>query len=238
MEEVLKTVVIGRSLRNTAGIKNRQPVADLLVNSTVSLPDLYADLIRDELNVKKVSYIDDASVFIDYNLKPQLKTLGPKYGKLIPKIYGALAKADGAGVMAEFAKGNKVTFNIDGTDVELNENDVLAETTQKEGYMSESTVGLTVVLDTNLTDELIEEGFVREIISKIQTMRKEAGFEVQDHIHIYAEGSEKIMKVINDNNKMIFNEILADGSLDSRDDSEYSKEWNLNGENTIFGISR
>lgn len=238
MDEVLKTVVIGRSLRNTAGIKNRQPVAEVLVKSSVNLPVEYSDLIRDELNVKSVTYIKDASGFIDYNLKPQLKTLGPKYGKLIPKIYSALAQADGANVMSEFAIGNTVTFEIDGTDVVLSEDDVLSETTQKEGYLSESSVGLTVVLDTNLTNDLIEEGFVREIVSKIQTMRKEAGFEVQDHILLYAKGSKTIMKVVKDNMEMIYNEILADGNADTLDNCEYSKEWNLNGEDAVFGISR
>ena len=238
MDEVLRTVVIGRSLRNTAAIKNRQPVAEVLVDSSVMLPEEYSDLIRDELNVKKVSYVEDASGFIDYNLKPQLKTLGPKYGKLIPKIYGALAQADGAAVIAEFAKGNSVTFSIDGADVVLSEEDVLSETTQKAGYLSESSSGLTVVLDTNLTADLIEEGFVREIVSKIQTMRKDAGFEVQDHISLYAEGSNVIMKVVNDNKEMIYNETLADGSAGSLNVCEYTKEWNLNGQNAVFGISR
>ncbi len=238
MDEVLRTVVIGRSLRNTAGIKNRQPVAEVLVSSSVKLPEEYADLIRDELNLKKVSYIEDASGFIDYNLKPQLKTLGPKYGKLIPKIYGALANADGAGVVAEFAKGNSVTFTIDGKDIVLSEEDVLSETTQKAGYLSESSAGLTVVLNTNLTEELIEEGFVREIVSKIQTMRKDAGFEVQDHIILYAEGSQVIMKVVKDNMATIYNEILADGSAGSLSICEYTKEWKLNGEDAVFGISR
>jgi isoleucyl-tRNA synthetase len=213
-------------------------VNEILINSSRKLPEEYAALVRDELNVKKVSYIDDASVFIDYNLKPQLKTLGPKYGKLIPGIYKALAQADGAAVMAELASGNTVTFEIDGVDVVLAEDDVLSETTQKEGYLSENSSGMTVVIDTNLTPELIEEGFVREIVSKIQTMRKDAGFEVQDHICLYAEGSDVIMKVVSDNRDMIFNEILADGSLESKDKGEYSKEWNLNGETALFSISR
>ncbi len=237
MDEVLKTVVSGRSLRNTAGIKNRQPVAKVLVKSSVNLPAEYSDLVRDELNAKKVSYIEDASVYIDYKLKPQLKTLGPKYGKLIPKIYSELAKADGAWVMSEFAKGNNVTFNIEGTDVILNEEDILAETTQKEGFLSESSPGMTVVLDTNLTEELIEEGFVREIVSKIQTMRKDAGFEVQDHIFISVKGSDLIKKVIVDNREIIFKEILADSSTEESDEC-YQKEWNLNGEIASFAIRK
>lgn len=214
------------------------PIAEVLVNSSDSLPGEYSGLVRDELNVKKVSFIDDASGFIDYNLKPQLKTLGPKYGKLIPKIYAALAQADGASVMKEFAEGNTVTFDIDGTAVVLSEDDVLSETTQKAGYLSESSGGLTVVIDTNLTEQLIEEGFVREIVSKIQTMRKEAGFEVQDHILLYSEGSDVIMKVVNDNKEMIFNEILADGRAASAEACDYTKEWNLNGELSLFGIKK
>ncbi|MBN1623692.1 MAG: isoleucine--tRNA ligase [Clostridia bacterium] len=238
MEEVLCAVVMGRSLRNTANIKNRQPVAELLLKSETELPADYLELIRDELNVKKVSYIEDASTFIDYNLKPQLKTLGPKYGKLIPKIYKALADADGSYVMSEFDKGNTVSFSIDGTDVILEKDDVLSETTQKRGFLSETSGSITAVLDTNMTDELIEEGFVREMVSKIQTMRKEAGFEVQDHILLFADGSKTILEVVGKNKDNICSEILADGMFGNLKDSEYQKEWDINGETATFGLKK
>jgi len=237
MEEVLSAVVMGRSLRNSAGIKNRQPVAELLLSSETHLPDDYLNLIKDELNVKKVSYTENASDFIDYNLKPQLKTLGPKYGKLIPGIYKALAEADGAAVMREFEADRSVTFSIDGTEVVLEKDDVLSETTQKSGFVTETSGTMTAVLDTNLSDELIEEGFVRELVSKIQTMRKEAGYEVQDHIKLYARGSSVIEKVLASNSEMICSEILADGMLDAQGEAEFSKEWKINGEEAFLGIS-
>ncbi|HPJ21432.1 MAG TPA: isoleucine--tRNA ligase [Clostridia bacterium] len=238
MDEVLSVVVLGRSLRNTANIKNRQPVSELLLNSETRLPSDYLDLIRDELNVKKVSYTEDATAFIDYNLKPQLKTLGPKYGKLVPMIYKALAEADGAYVMSEFEKGNSVTFRIEDTDVVLEKDDVLSETTQKSGYVSEGNGSLTAVLDTNMTEELIEEGYVREIVSKIQTMRKEAGYEVQDHILLNVSGSDIIMKVVEKNSDTICSEILADSLFDGEGTDVYKKDWNINGEDAVFSIVR
>ncbi|MBN2557355.1 MAG: isoleucine--tRNA ligase [Clostridia bacterium] len=238
MDDVLRTVVMGRSLRNTASIKNRQPVAEILVSGNVGLPEEYANLVRDELNVKKISFIDDASGFIDYKLKPQLKTLGPKYGKLIPAIYKALENAKGSHVVAELNAGRTVSFVIDGTEVVLGGEDILSETIQTEGYLSETDGGLTVVLDTRLDDRLIEEGFVREIVSKIQTMRKDAGFEVQDHILLCYEGTDRIKKVISDNLIEIHGEILADGGFGDMADGEYRKEWDINGERAAFSIRR
>ncbi len=238
MEDVLKVVVLGRSIRNSAGIKNRQPLAKIYISGEIDLPGEYAGLVSDELNIKEISYTDDAASFIDYDLKPQLKTLGPKYGKLIPKIYKVLEQADGSAVMKAFSKGEKVVFDIDGVPVELSEEDVLSETVQKEGFLSESGDNVTVVMDTTMTDQLIEEGFVREIVSKLQTMRKDAGFEVQDHIMLYYDGSEKVRDVISDNIETIYEETLAEGGIEKAENCEYTMEWNINGEEAVFGISR
>ena len=186
MDEVLKIVVMGRAARNTAAIKNRQPIGRMFVKAENELSEFYQEIIEEELNVKKVEFTDDVRAFTSYSFKPQLKTVGPKYGKQLGNIKNALANLDGNAAMDTLNETGKLTFNFDGTEVELTKDDLLIDTAQMEGFVSEGDNTVTVVLDTNLTPELIEEGLVREIISKIQTMRKEAGFEVMNHIALYA----------------------------------------------------
>ncbi|NJD03656.1 MAG: isoleucine--tRNA ligase [Ruminiclostridium sp.] len=237
MDRVLKLVVLGRACRNTANIKNRQPIGKMYIKDDVSLPVMYRDIIAEELNVKEIIFTDDARKFTVYKFKPQLKTLGPRYGKLVPQIGKALAGVDGNDVMERFGKGEKFTFELDGTAIELAESDVLIETARKEGFVSESDRDMTVVLDTNLTPELVEEGFVREIISKIQTMRKEAGFEVQDHIRVYYGSNPKITGIMERNKAQVSDEVLADRLLPSSGEG-YAKEWNINGETVEFSVSK
>jgi len=237
MDLVLKLVVLGRACRNAANIKNRQPVAKIYVKSDFELPEMFVELIKDELNVKEVVFTDDARQFTKYKFKPQLRTLGAKYGKLIPHITKVLTEIDDAMVMDKFSKGEMVTFEIEGTTVELAESDVLIETSQKEGFVSEAERDTVVVLDTNLTPELIEEGFVREIISKIQTMRKEAGFEVQDHIKIYFANNARIAEIIERNKAVIGEETLAD-EISEGNNGSYNKEWNINGEKVNLGVEK
>ena len=237
MDKVLKLVVLGRACRNTANIKNRQPIAQMYIKAEGELPGMYQDLIADELNIKKIEFTEDAANFTTYKFKPQLRTLGPKYGKLVPKIGEYLSKVDGSAFMARFNKEGKVAFEVEGTAVELELSDVLVETAQKEGFVSESDRDMTVVLDTNLTPELIEEGFVREIISKLQTMRKEAGFEVQDHIRVFYGDNEKINGIFERNGALICDEVLAE-SLKSSAGEGYAKEWSINGENVRFTVAK
>ncbi len=237
MDRVLKLVVLGRACRNTANIKNRQPIGKMYIKDTVELPPMYRDIIAEELNVKEIVFTDDARKFTVYKFKPQLKTLGPRYGKLVPQIGKVLAEVDGNSVMEQFGRGEKYTFELDGTVIELAETDVLIETARKEGFVSESDRDMTVVLDTNLTPELVEEGFVREIISKIQTMRKEAGFEVQNHIIMYYGSNQRISGIIERNRTLIADEVLAE-KLHSCDGEGYTKEWNINGESVIFTVSK
>ena len=176
MDEVLKIVVMGRACRNTANIKNRQPIGQMFVKANQALPEFFADIVKDELNVKKVVFTDDVRSFTSYSFKPQLKTVGPKYGKLLGGIRQALPALDGNAAMDELNANGALKLDINGNEVVLTKEDLLIETAQMEGYVSEQNNDLTVVLDTNLTPQLVEEGFVRELISKIQTMRKEAGF--------------------------------------------------------------
>jgi isoleucyl-tRNA synthetase len=237
MDKVLKLVVLGRACRNTANIKNRQPIAQMYIKAEGELPRMYQDLIADELNIKKIEFTEDAANFTTYKFKPQLRTLGPKYGKLVPKIGEYLSKVDGSAFMARFNKEGKVAFEVEGTAVELELSDVLVETAQKEGFVSESDRDMTVVLDTNLTPELIEEGFVREIISKLQTMRKEAGFEVQDHIRVFYGDNEKINGIFERNGALICDEVLAE-SLKPSAGEGYAKEWSINGENVRFTVAK
>ena len=237
MDMVLKLVVLGRACRNTANIKNRQPAARIYVKAGFELPEMFNELVKDELNVKEVVFTDDARRFTKYKFKPQLRTLGAKYGKLVPQIAKVLTEIDDNMVMEKFSKGEKVTFELEGTNVELAEADVLIETAQKEGFVSEADKETTVVLDTNLTPELIEEGFVREIISKIQTMRKEAGFEVQDHIKLCFADNAKIAEIIDRNKAVIADETLADEVI-SGSANGYSKEWNINGEKVNFTVEK
>lgn len=237
MDKVLKLVVLGRACRNTANVKNRQPIGAMYVKADTELPQMYIDLVTDELNVKQILYTNDAGKFTTYKFKPQLRTLGPRYGKLVPKIGEYLSTVDGNEWMNRFNTDGKLSFDLEGTAVELELSDVLVETVQKEGFVSETDRDIAVVLDTNLTEELVEEGFVREIISKLQTMRKEAGFEVQNHIRVYYGDNEKISGIFERNGSLISEEVLADEVLASGGEG-YSKEWNINGENVSFTVAK
>ncbi|MDE5820522.1 MAG: isoleucine--tRNA ligase [Lachnospiraceae bacterium] len=237
MEEVLELVVMGRAARNTANIKNRQPIGTMFVKAGRELDGFYQDIVRDELNVKQIVFTDEVSEFTSYSFKPQLKTVGPKYGKQLGGIKEHLASLDGNAAMAELHDKGALVFNVDGTEVSLAEEDLLIEMTQKEGYVAESDHDTTVVLDANLTEELIEEGFVYEIISKIQTMRKDSGFEVMDHIQVYVSGNERIAKLIAANEQAIGEKVLADAFI-TGETCEGAKEWNVNGENVKLGVEK
>ncbi len=236
MELVLSIVVAGRAARNTSGIKNRQPIGDMYVQSDRRLDPEYYDIILDELNVKNIEFVDDASRFTSYSFKPQLRTLGKRYGKLVPAIGEYLKNADGNALMSELKANGVIKFNVEGTDIELAEEDVLTETAQADGYVAESDKYATVVLSTNLTDELIEEGFVRELVSKIQTMRKDAGFEVLDRIKVYHDGNERIAEIFSNNKEAISTDVLADDICAGKPD--ISKEWNINGEKVTLGVEK
>ena len=237
MKELLEIVVLGRACRNTANIKNRQPIGTMYVKAEKKMDKFYTDIIADELNVKEVKFADDVESFISYSFKPQLRTVGPKYGKLLNGIRTALSEIDGIAAMKELRDNGVLKLDINGNDVELTEEDLLIETAQTEGYVSESDGETSVVLDTNLTPELIEEGFVREIISKIQTMRKEAGFEVMDKIVVYAHGNDKIQDVMKAHEDEIKSEVLADEMVLGETDG-YVKEWNINKEAVTMGVKK
>ena len=237
MKELLEIVVLGRACRNTANIKNRQPIGTMYVKAEKKMSEFYTDIIADELNVKEVKFADDVESFISYSFKPQLRTVGPKYGKLLGGIRQALTDINGTAAMNELRTNGVLKLDINGNDVELTEEDLLIETAQTEGYVSESDGETSVVLDTNLTPELIEEGFVREIISKIQTMRKEADFEVMDRIKVTYEGSEKAEAVFEKNNTLIAGEVLADEVVKAQPDG-YVKEWKINGEAVTMGVEK
>ena len=237
MEKVLEIVVMGRACRNASNIKSRQPIGKMFVKSDYELSDFYKEIIADELNVKEVEFTDDVRAFTSYTFKPQLKTVGPKYGKMLGKIKIALAEINGNEAMDILKSEGELKFDFDGNEVILGEEDLLIDMTQAEGYVSESNNKLTVVLDINLTDELIEEGFVREIISKIQTMRKEADFEVMDKIVVYAKDNDKIISVMNNNADEIKTEVLADDIVIG-ETGDYSKEWNINGETVTLGVRK
>ena len=237
MKELLEIVVLGRACRNTANIKNRQPIGTMYVKAEKKMSEFYTDIIADELNVKEVKFADDVESFISYSFKPQLRTVGPKYGKLLGGIRQALTDINGTAAMNELRTNGVLKLDINGNDVELTEEDLLIETAQTEGYVSESDGETSVVLDTNLTPELIEEGFVREIISKIQTMRKEAGFEVMDKIKVYAHGNDKIQEVMNAHEDEIKSEVLADEMVLGETDG-YVKEWNINKEAVTMGVKK
>ena len=236
MAAVLDIVVLGRSARNAANIKNRQPVASMYVQGK-ALPDIYVSIIADELNVKEVRFVDDASSFISYRVKPQLKTLGPRYGKLLPKINQYLAgEGVGNGVVAAHNRGESYKFDIDGTEISLAAEDVLVSTEENAGFVTVTEHDLSVVLDTNLTPELIEEGFVREIVSKVQTMRKEAGFEVTDHIVLSHHGNSLIESIFAKHGAEIAADTLADSiKLGS---AGYVKDWDINGESVTLGVEK
>ena len=237
MDEVLRIVVVGRACRNAANIKNRQPIGKMYVKAEAELSDFYKEIIEDELNVKEVEFTDDVRAYSSYSFKPQLKTVGPKYGRLLGKIKQALSEVDGNTAMDELNEKGQLTFNFDGETVELTKDDLLIEIAQTEGFESGNDGDITVVLDTNLTPELVEEGFMREIISKIQTMRKEAGFEVMDKITVYSDGNDKIAELISKNEDTVKNDVLATEIVTGKIDG-HSKEWNINGENVTFGVKK
>ena len=237
MEELLKIVVLGRAARNTANIKNRQPIGTMYIKADKEMGQFYTDIIADELNVKEVKFANDVESFISYSFKPQLRTVGPKYGKLLNGIRTALAEINGTEAMNELRSTGLLTLDINGNKVELSEEDLLIETTQTEGYVTEADGDISVVLDTNLTPELIEEGFVREIVSKVQTMRKEAGFEVMDKIHIYAKDNDKILELMKNHKEEIMSEVLAEDMTLGTTDG-YVKEWNINKEPVVLGVAK
>ena len=237
MDIVLKAVVMGRACRNTANIKNRQPVNTMFVKAEYELTDFYKDIIADELNVKKVVFTNDVREFTSYTFKPQLRTVGPKYGKQLGAIKKYLEELDGNAAMDTLQKDGALKFTAGDVEVSLTEEDLLIEMTQKEGYVTEADNSMTVVLDTNLTPELIEEGFVLELISKIQTMRKDAGFEVTDHIRIAFADNDKIEEIAQKHEKEIAGKVLAD-ALSVKNELSVAKEWNVNGENVKISVER
>ena len=237
MEHLLEIVVMGRACRNTANIKNRQPISKMYVKSCWSLSEFYKKIIEEELNIKEVLFTDEIADFITYSFKPQLRTVGPKYGKQLGGIRTALSEIDGTAAMAEVRSTGQLELNIDGTSVVLSEEDLLIETAQMEGYISESDNSITVVLDTNLTPELVEEGFVREIISKVQTMRKEAGFEVMDKICVYIKDNDVIKGIAQKYKEQISSEVLAQDIILEEMDG-YEKEWNINSEKVTMAVKK
>ena len=237
MDAVLKTVVMGRACRNASAIKNRQPIANMFVKADFTLDEFYKEIIEDELNVKEVTFTDDVSELTTYNFKPQLKTVGPKYGKQLGGIKEYLANVDGNKAMAELKADGAIKFEVGGVEISLAEEDLLIEMTQKEGYVTEADNYVTVVLDTNLTEELLEEGCVNEIISKLQTMRKDSGFEVMDRIKVYVEGNDKIAEIVKKNEKAIADKVLANEVLyGTKNDA--AKDWNINGEKVNLGVEK
>ncbi len=237
MDEVLKIVVLGRAARNTANLKNRQPIGKMFVKADHELSPFYVEIIEDELNVKSVEFVEDVRSFTTYSFKPQLKTVGPKYGKQLGNIRKALAEIDGNAAMDTLKAEGALKFEFGGEMVVLREEDLLIDMAQTEGYVSEGDNQVTVAMDTNLTPELVEEGFVRELVSKIQTMRKEAGFEVTDHICVYQEGNERIAGLFEMHRDAIAKEVLADQIRTGETDG-YVKEWSINGEKTVLGVKK
>ena len=238
MADLLEIVVMGRAARNTANIKNRQPIGTMYVKSEFQLSEFYKEIIEDELNVKEVVFKDDIADFISYSFKPQMRTVGPKYGKLLNKIKTVLSELD---VKFKFAGALQlchclVSIEL-GQEIVLLEEDLLIDMAQMEGYVSESDHTITVVLDTNLTPELIEEGFVRELVSKIQTMRKEAGFEVMDKIRVYAKDNDKIVDIMKNHGDEIKSEVLAEDIV-TGETKGYEKEWNINSEKVTMAVER
>ena len=237
MADLLEIVVMGRAARNTANIKNRQPIGTMYVKSEFQLSEFYKEIIEDELNVKEVVFKDDIADFISYSFKPQMRTVGSKYGKLLNKIKTVLSELDGNKAMAELKSTGELKLDIDGQEIVLLEEDLLIDMAQMEGYVSESDHTITVVLDTNLTPELIEEGFVRELVSKIQTMRKEAGFEVMDKIRVYAKDNDKIVDIMKNHGDEIKSEVLAEDIV-TGETKGYEKEWNINSEKVTMAVER
>ncbi len=237
MDAARKIVVMGRAARNAANIKNRQPIARMYVKADRELPAYFVEIIREELNTKAALFTDEADAFVSYRFKPQLKTVGPKYGKLLGGIRQALSDIDGRAAMEQLKAQGALRLDIGGETVVLSENDLLIETAQAEGFVTEQDGDVTVVLDTNLTPALIEEGFVRELASKIQTMRKEAGFEVTDHILLFAKGNARIEAVLRNNAEEICREVLADAVSYGETDG-YEKVWGINGEQVALAVKK
>lgn len=237
MEDVLDAVVMGRACRNEASIKNRQPVSTMYIKADFVLDDFYKNIIKDELNVKEVVFTDDVRDFTSYTFKPQLRTVGPKYGKQLGGIQKTLASLDGNAAMDKLNAEGVLKFTVDGVEVELSKDDLLIDMAQKEGYVSSEDNKMTVVLDTNLTEALIEEGFVYEVISKIQTMRKDAGFEVMDHIRVSINGNDKLAAIVDRNKEAIAGKVLADEMLTDAS-LAISKEWNVNGEAVVIAVEK
>ena len=238
MDSVLNIVILGRAARNTSGLKNRQPIGKMFVKSEEQLGEFFKEIIEDELNVKEVEFRDDVSGFTAYSFKPQLKTVGPRYGKNLNYIRTYLTEMDGAAAMAQLNSEGALRFNApDGTEIVLEKDDLLIDVSEKGGFVTEENLKATVVLDTNLTDDLIDEGFMREVISKVQTMRKEAGFEVMDRIHIRYTGTEKLNSVIARYGDTIRHDCMA---LDivSGEPAGYVKQWNINGEEICLGVEK
>ena len=240
MKSVVDIIVMGRSARNGANVKNRQPLAAMYVRSDYAPGEYFIDIIRDELNVKAVSFVTDASEFSTYNFKPQLRTVGPKYGKFLGKIRAALAPdaLDGNAAKRELDENGKITFNFDGDVVELAEEDLLIEVTQKEGYFCVAENNVTVALDVTLTEELIDEGFVREIISKIQTQRKESDFVVTDRINIFVDPSDRLAEIIGKYADKILPAVLGNSFEITKELPEGSKDWDINGESLKMALVR
>ena len=237
MEDVMNVVVIGRACRNAANIKNRQPIGNMFIKAPWTLGGFYVDIIKDELNVKNVEFKDDVRAYTSYTFKPQLKTLGPKYGKILHDIRKALAELDGNAAMEQLNNLGYLKLNVAGQEIDLEKDDLLIDMAQTEGYVADSYAQITVVLETTLTPELVEEGFVREIISKVQQMRKEAGFEVMDKIAVYLEGNDKLEEIVRKNEELIKSEVLADEvGYDSV--KGFTKEWNINGESVTMGVEK
>ena len=237
MNDLLKVVVMGRACRNAANIKNRQPIGTMYIKAPFALPEFYHAIIEDELNVKQVVFTEDVSAFSSYSFKPQLRTVGPKYGKFLKQIQAALAGLDGNAAMAELKQEGVLRLPDVDASIALAEEDLLISVAQMEGYATEADNEVMVVLDTNLTPELVEEGFVRELISKIQTMRKEAGFEVMDKIRLSYLADDRIRAVFEKSGEQIQKEVLAEAiSADAL--SGYQKEWNINGERVTLGVEK
>jgi isoleucyl-tRNA synthetase len=237
MEAVLKIVTIGRAARNSANIKNRQPIGEMIVKTPVVPDEFYTAIIREELNVKSVSFADDVSGFTSYTFKPQLKTVGPKYGKFLKGVQQHLAGLDGNTAMAELKDKGAITFDVDGTEISLAQEDLLISMSQKDGYAAEADGAVTVVMNTNLSEELIEEGFVYEVISKLQTMRKDSGFEVMDRIEAAFTGNDKLQDVIKKNSDMISGKVLAN-EFRFGETFDNAKEWDINGEKLTISVKK
>ena len=235
MKDLLQVVVLGRAARNNSGMKNRQPLSKMFVKADFTLSEFYCEIIEDELNIKSLEFSDDLQV--EYSVKPQLKTVGPKFGKLVGAIRNALGSADGAALVKELNENGSVHLELNGENVDLGREDLLIEIAQSEGFVTQADQGVTVMLDTSLTPELVEEGFVRELVSKIQTMRKEAGFEVMDRIRVYAQGNEKIGMILENNADEISGDVLAD-EIRIGEQAGYTKEWNINGEKVTLGVEK